>query len=128
MTASNVKLLPLPEPDLGLLGQIAFIRSDKLLLKWCHTNVEHHTAAQAAEIEALRAEVGRAWKAEDEWRRVANTNGGRAERLAGALKRARESIEEWAYFAQSCGGEITGLQEELSEIDLTLTPPSPAAP
>ena len=44
----------------------------------------------------------------------------RAERLTGALKRARESIEEWAYFANSCGGEITGLQEELLEIDLTL--------
>ena len=84
---------------------------------------QDEAVASRAEIEALRAEVGRAWKAEDEWRRVANTNGGRAERLAGALKRARESIEEWAYFAQSCGGEITGLQEELSEIDLTLREP-----
>ena len=58
MTA-DVELLPLPEPDLGLLGQIAFIRSDELLLRWCHTNVEHHTAAKDAEIEALQAEVER---------------------------------------------------------------------
>lgn len=58
MTA-DVELLPLPEPDLGLLGQIAFIRSDELLLRWCHANVEHHTAAKDAEIERLAEEANR---------------------------------------------------------------------
>ena len=73
-----------------------------------------------AEIERLRAErevIGA------EAVKYAGKSGrleAKVERLAEALKQARESIEEWAYFANSCGGEIVGLQEELSEIDLIL--------
>lgn len=54
-----IELPPLPDPDIGMPGQIAFIRSDKLLQEWCRANVAHATAAKDTEIEALRAEVER---------------------------------------------------------------------
>lgn len=62
MTA-DVELLPLPEPDIGMPGQVAFIRSDKLLQEWCRANVLHHTTTKDTETEALRAEVERLEKA-----------------------------------------------------------------
>ena len=57
---SNVNLLPLPEKvevDKHLPTGVRIYAYDKNTLKdYARANVEHHTAAQAAEIEALRAE------------------------------------------------------------------------
>ena len=59
---SNVNLLPLPEKvevDKHLPTGVRIYAYDKNTLKdYARANVEHHTAAHAAEIEALRAEVG----------------------------------------------------------------------
>lgn len=82
---SNVELLPLPaefgHPSLHALGIVAE--------NYARANVEHHTAAKDAEIEALRADLARVRRlaAEDsthlaEQRRQAED---RAERLAEAL-------------------------------------------
>lgn len=47
----------------------------------------------------------------------------RISQLEEALREARESIKEWAYFAQSCGGyiSISDLQAELDGIDAVLS-------
>lgn len=92
MTA-DVELLPLPEPDLGMPGQVAFIRSDESLLAWGRANVEHHTAAQAAEIEALRAQLATAYRVKAECNDEANRQRARAERLEEVVK---AKARDWA--------------------------------
>ena len=106
MTASNVKLLPLPEPDLGLLGQIAFIRSDESLLKWCHANVEHHIAAKDAEIEALRADLAAQRARADAMAGEAIKHEARAEQLTETLRGARDRmLGQVKWVACDCGCE-----------------------
>ena len=76
---TDIELLPMPEPDIGMPGQVAFIRSDNLLQEWCRANVLHHTTTMDTEIEALRADLA-------DYIAAANSEATRSERLAEALR------------------------------------------
>ena len=103
---TDTKLLPLPEPDVGMPGQIAFIRSDKLLQDWCRANVLHHTAAQDAEIEALRVEVAAQRTRADAMAGEAINHEARAERLTETLREARcRMLGQVKWVACDCGCE-----------------------
>lgn len=55
-TTTNVKLLPLPKHSgkaTDMFGQKTKLYSGIQMQDYARANVEHHTAAQAAEIEAL---------------------------------------------------------------------------
>ena len=67
-------------------------------------NVLHHTAAQAAEIEALRAEVERLTERAQHAEDVAAGEHFRAERLAEAL--------EWVFDEYSLGETVEGILEK----------------
>ena len=88
MTA-DVELLPLPSP----LSLTLSVTDRARVYAYARANVLHHTAAQAAEIEALRAE-------RDEWRRFATGNRElwqqqvyKSERLAEALRVIAEPLD-----------------------------------
>lgn len=95
MTA-DVELLPLPEHMKAWARSLADDAQ-----AYARANVEHHTAAKDAEIEALRAEVDE-WKAVAEWEgeqhdrvfKEARALNERAERLAEALHRLEEACDD----------------------------------
>lgn len=56
---TDIKLLPLPKHSgkaTDMFGQKTKLYSGIQMQDYARANIEHHTAAQAAEIEALRAE------------------------------------------------------------------------
>ena len=101
---SDIELLPLPEPDVGMPGQIAFIRSDKLLQDWCRANVLHHTTELQAEIEALKAEVAAQRTRADAMAGEAIKHEARAEWLAETLRESRgRMLGQVKWVACDCG-------------------------
>lgn len=80
---TDIKLLPLPvgysADEWGGRDTGPCLYLDEQMQHYARANVRHHAAAQAAEIEALRADVA-------DYMSIANAEANRAERLAEALQ------------------------------------------
>lgn len=121
---ADVELLPLPElprqvegynSDYWEAGQIEEYAAD-----YARACVEANLAALQAENERLREEV-ETWKTyargkHDLWQESVR----RAERLAEALREARDAIEDWAGYASDYFREKHDLAGDLAKVDALL--------
>lgn len=128
---TDIELLPLPElpvaverfivSSLGPMkreGAVTALRT--MLREYARANVLHHTAAQAAEIERLRAEreviVAEAMKYADKSGRLEAKVG----RLEETLQLARDLVEDWAGYAGEYFQKKHNLEGDLALLDAAL--------
>lgn len=101
MTA-DVELLPLPEPN----GSYTNPYDGDDIENYARANVEHHAEALRAEIERLRDDVGTATRMHAITREHLEAAEARAERLAEALRDARDRmLGQVKWVACDCGCE-----------------------
>ena len=120
---ADVELLPLPgrlndSIDAYVHNPFAAAKIGAMVRAYARANVLHHTAAQAAEIEALRAEVA---EAREGWHMANGTADlamkhrdaaeSRAERLAEALQGAVDDIADWGEPAK--GAHVERIHQQL---------------
>jgi len=108
---ADVELLPLPEwtkrDDLGGLVP-SEVRAE--MQAYARANVAHANAAQAAEIEALRAEV-------ELWRHKAAVHQYRRKRLAEALRDARRALAFASQHLPECNDPYERANRALAQED-----------
>jgi uncharacterized small protein (DUF1192 family) len=120
---TETDLLPLPEGDAAwcYIGSTHVYSADEME-SYARANVAHAVATLQAEIEALRAEVERLQSdtsfatAISSLRREKE----RADKLAEALREARDAIEDWAGYASDYFREKHDLAGDLAKIDAAL--------
>lgn len=126
---NDIKLLDMPKDLANWLRSIGVENGPYyygVITSWvedyARANVAHHTGNLLAEVERLRTDNGAesyraaAIYANEKW----SAASARAKQLEEALRKAKESIDDWAHFVRSRGGELFGLQGELDEIDAVL--------
>ena len=93
---ADVELLPLPEPFTYVFPNIERnpLFHIKHMQDYARANVAHHTAAQAAKIEALQEQLNWVVKENDRLLAEGSELTARAERLADALREASGQVRE----------------------------------
>ena len=113
MTA-DVELLPLPEPGAGMPGQVAFIRSDRLLQEWCHANVLHHTSWLEGKVGALEANLASANNVIEIKAAEIEALRAKAEQLEEALRDAASDLDD-GYHPATVAKNIRALLRDQEE-------------